>query len=965
MKTFIQETSLYPDIIQYFLQQGLSAIGETKIKESQQRPDIIFEFAGEQFIVEVKLDDVEKVLSQAATQVIRYAFQLGIQNCLVFVYPKYLKEQEILNQDFLREIVCKTEMYVQVTVSSKTWIDDFEKISLIDFVEKLKEKLINPQSEKSINFASVVLRINSLVRNLNAAICTLEEKSIIDKITEEVVDKLDLFAAIGDFKDKEAAQKQVLHLAAFLLFNQILFYNIFQRKTENLVAELLQIKQLRDMQNYFEAITNIDYKSIYKVNILGHIPNTSFFVEKINDLILEIKLLRAEFITHDLAGRFFHELIPFEVRKVLAAFYTHPNAADLLAGICIESADDSIIDPACGSGTLLVAAYKRKQFLYEKVYSLANSKKMHSDFVEKQITGIDIMPFAAHISTINLTMQNIGQITNTVRIATRDSLEMATPFLRKTKDGMLMERYTETIQTLLIQIYDPKILKRGAINADGTDGEGFRLEQSDAVIMNPPYSDREKMPQKWLDKLNKNDTLNVHCGTQVNLWGHFLILGDILVKENGFVGSVIPISFAQGRATDKIREFILKNHTIRYIIKPVGDLAFTEDSMLKDILLVTEKKIPEADDICKIVYFKTSIRNFKNENIPKLYTQVLKLENQENKNFDIFTVKHSELLENQNNLMHFLWAKNYRNYQIIAKLFKNMEKKKIAKFPKGIMLDGFHTAPAGLSELILITNPMNEKSRLGRANLIYDKTDEKGNLIVHLKNTDFSYQIPSSCCEKALRTLTGVKTMKLEKDFDYFITSSFADFKEISRFSKFKKRENFDWKWLNNKAKGKKGHFALASRLGIESPNTSVIAVYSDEPFITTNTQKVFPNLDKNQAKIFCLFFNSIIGIMQILLHKGQATGMYGHIKEPHLALFKFLDVDNLQNKEIEKLLLVFDEIKNVEFPSIVEQIEKRFPQRVKMDIAILEVLGYKKGEINELLPELYEVILSELKNEK
>ncbi len=53
-----------------------------------------------------------------------------------------------------------------------------------------------------------------------------------------------------------------------------------------------------------------------------------------------------------------------------------------------------------------------------------------------------------------------------------------------------------------------------------------------------------------------------------------------------------------------------------------------------------------------------------------------------------------------------------------------------------------------------------------------------------------------------------------------------------------------------------------------------------------------------------------------------------------------------------------------MEFPSIVEQIEKRFSGRVALDMAILEVLGYKKGEINDILPKLYEVVLRELKQD-
>jgi len=38
-------------------------------------------------------------------------------------------------------------------------------------------------------------------------------------------------------------------------------------------------------------------------------------------------------------GKVFHELIPFEVRKAVAAFYTNNEAAEILAQLAIEMAD--------------------------------------------------------------------------------------------------------------------------------------------------------------------------------------------------------------------------------------------------------------------------------------------------------------------------------------------------------------------------------------------------------------------------------------------------------------------------------------------------------------------------------------------------------------------------------------------------------------------------------------------------
>jgi Holliday junction resolvase len=961
MQTNIQESTLYPDLVQYLKEQGFDAIGETKFADNQTRPDILFDYAGQKFVVEVKLDDV-KVALDATAQAYKYAQKLGTNNFIVLIFPKSLRKEHITGQEKLKEFVITTPIFAYV--ATEKWSQNIQKISFIDFVKKLKEKFV--AEKPTIDFNTVVNRVNEYVTDFSSAIFQTNQ----EKLATEIVDKLDLFSAIGDFKDKETAMKQVLNLASFLLFNQILFYHVFHKKTNNRVSEIFEVEQVKDLQKYFDEIQTIDYKSIYKVNILGHIPNETYFIGMLNNLILGVKSLRAEHITHDLAGRFFHELIPHEVRKVLAAFYTHPNAADLLAGLLIESSEDTIIDPACGSGTLLVAGYKRKQWLYEKMFGFANQSQMHKDFIEKEITGIDIMPFAAHISTINLTMQNIEQVTNIVRFATRDSLQLAAPLNKSntTREennfGIDIEAYTETIQNTIFKIYEQKTIKQGAINPEGVS-LGFKLNLSDVVIMNPPYSDREKMPKSMQDKLNENIVLNKFCGNLVNLWGYFMVLGDLLVKEGGLVGSVIPINFARGQASEKIREFTLKNHTIRYIIKPVGDLAFSEGAAFRDILLITEKKKPEPTDICKIVYFKKSIRDFQNEEMPKLYNQVRKATDESNATFDVFSVTQAQLQEKQANLMHFLWASTVESYKIIDEFYSKLKKEKLMNFPANFVKDCYNSAGfKGLIDATFITNPMNEKSRIERAFMILE-SEQENHLNIRLGKTDFRYQVPKKLVKKGLRTITGVKTMEIGEKHDYWISANFSDFEQIKKLSlKLKDRESFDWEIVKKKAKDKFVNLAFSRRFNLYSPNTSFIAFYSDELITFADTFKIVPNISKEKAKILCLFYNSVVNIIQVFTNKEETTGMFGSIRESDLLNFQLLNYENLTKKEIEKLLVVFDSLKSLEFPSIVSQIEHRFSGRVELDKAILEVLGYKKGEINELLPKLYEVVLRELKQD-
>jgi len=77
------------------------------------------------------------------------------------------------------------------------------------------------------------------------------------------------------------------------------------------------------------------------------------------------------------------------------------------------------------------------------------------------------------------------------------------------------------------------------------------------------------------------------------------------------------------------------------------------------------------------------------------------------------------------------------------------------------------------------------------------------------------------------------------------------------------------------------------------------------------------------------------------------------------------LDYDKLDSKERGILLKLFDELKNVEFPSIIEQLQNRFWARVKMDKIILQILGFSDLEIEKWLSRVYDSLVNELKATK
>ncbi|MFQ6057221.1 MAG: Eco57I restriction-modification methylase domain-containing protein, partial [Methanosarcinales archaeon] len=442
------------------------------------------------------------------------------------------------------------------------------------------------------------------------------------------------------------------------------------------------IKSIREIEYYFGKIQDINYKSIYSIKVVAELPSDKNIIDFVQKIIKAIKIVKPENIKHDLLGRLFHELLPFKTRKILAAFYTNPIAAELLAGLSIDKWDEKVMDTACGfrtlyisnlhsllvslaiagsvaceTGTLLVSAYRRKFDLYKQIQKLdpRNIEKMHKKFVEEDLTGSDLMPFASHLTAVNLCAQTIKVTTNFLRIAVFDSLDFSK--YPNINSGIPVNTFNKTIQSTLFKsaINNNELNElKGAVNSNGK-GESFKIYRVDTLIMNPPFTDREKMPSDYREKLKEYSKLIPRCGGQVNLWGYFLALADDLVKNNGKIGAVIPINIFRGSATEKIRNFILENYKIRYIVKTTKELGFSEDSAFRDVLLILEKTNPQSEDLTGIILLKKSLKEFTIVDSKNLVNKILAIPKGEQVNRDedieVYWIDYKELLKFKDNLM--------------------------------------------------------------------------------------------------------------------------------------------------------------------------------------------------------------------------------------------------------------------------------------------------------------------------
>ncbi len=82
---------------------------------------------------------------------------------------------------------------------------------------------------------------------------------------------------------------------------------------------------------------------------------------------------------------------------------------------------------------------------------------------------------------------------------------------------------------------------------------------------------------------------------------------------------------------------------------------------------------------------------------------------------------------------------------------------------------------------------------------------------------------------------------------------------------------------------------------------------------------------------------------------------------ESELTSFDIFNLSKLDGKDKEELLKLFNELKGVSFPSIYEQYATNNEYRRKIDVVLLQILGFQSNQIEHLLNNLYVAISEEL----
>ncbi len=454
---------------------------------------------------------------------------------------------------------------------------------IVESITEYYERLPTPFSVKRI--------IDTLNKSMEQL---MKYVKLVNAETWEEILKISDLEDDALYKNEEEKINARYRGAAFVALSQLLFYIVlrtsrinFQKNFNPTLRQLMNSDGIPDqIQILLDEIKNeINYNAIYKYYVFPSISDQAS--DALKEIIESLEGLSNELvIQQDLIGLLFQRLIPFALRKKLAAYYTKPLAAELLTRLTFETGNESVLDPACGSGTLLVHSYLQKR-------RLKGIRAKHKKLIS-EVAGSDISVFATILASVNLAIQDPGKWMNKVNIFNENAFNLP---------RAQIERY------LANTIFIKKFKVQSSDGSEVVERSGLI---TDVVIMNPPFTRGSRLTEEQRKILLKVSGLYKlkHGWRDWNLYASFILLAPEFLKvgKKGTISFVLPHSAISTKYMEKVWESIFRqtNLGIKYIINAsLTEISFS-DSSEQEILMILVKGYKKP---CKMIQLTKELIN--------------------------------------------------------------------------------------------------------------------------------------------------------------------------------------------------------------------------------------------------------------------------------------------------------------------------------------------------------------------
>ena len=362
-----------------------------------------------------------------------------------------------------------------------------------------------------------------------------------------------------------------------------------------------------ELNGAWQAILALDYRPIFEsaCRVLNAPARDPVWADSVSRVTAAGQRAASHAATarHDLLGRVFHWLL--DTARYDGSYYTSSTSAALLAELAIREQDLSpdlsqwrLIDPACGTGTLLMAAAQRIHDLRDPATEAEDAVTL----LEHVITGLDINTSACHMAATTLGLLSPSTKFHNMNI-TRMPFGAQNP--TAAKDNKLDPRLGS------LELLDPKASEEDKdgqrrLRTDWSSGTHIDTDKfidtdpnsQHLVIMNPPYT-RDSLRHDQLDPREEKAMKAREKKIMTGRAGHgssgstiFLDLAEHLANlHQGTVAVVLPLAGAANPAGLEARKLLATKFHIEWVIASHDPerIWFSENTTISEMLVVARR----------------------------------------------------------------------------------------------------------------------------------------------------------------------------------------------------------------------------------------------------------------------------------------------------------------------------------------------------------------------------------------
>ena len=563
------------------------------VGKKSMRPDIIVEIDGSAVVVETEYHPAAELNTDVLKTFGEEIVGLGRPTAIVgIILPVMLKH---CNENELNDVITKQtdfQYYIQHMDGSTFPTDGYLRGSITDIMA-------------AIHLSSIPWeRIEKCVEMMKNGIQQISYK--LKYVNSAIQDDI-------CFHIRQKPSQQTWNMASLVLLNAGIFYEeLASHRNDVTPTEKIRILGILDqsmaVRAWDDVLANIDYIPIFKnaVEILRSLPSgvAADILDIISKTVSRVMAMKVS-KSGDVYGLLYQSMLTD--RRNVAAYYTRPEAATLLASLVMPTSNEDIwqdenrirglriADFACGTGMLLTAAYS-----YIIDHAPYDAAAMHSHIMEKCLYGYDILPTATHLTVSNLAGLFSDKAFDWTNIYTMPIGKVAggsgynLGSLDIIKDSVKFVKAGE---------------RHGGHGTRDTKMATIQHNSCDYIVMNPPYVRATNhgggrtdpvppfavfgiLPKEQLEmadinkKLYSNTCSHGHAG----LASYFMAICDKKLKPGGVMGLILPSTIASGSSWSKIR--IMMNEwydDVTLISVGFGDGTYSSDTSMNEIMLIASK----------------------------------------------------------------------------------------------------------------------------------------------------------------------------------------------------------------------------------------------------------------------------------------------------------------------------------------------------------------------------------------